>query len=555
MPPAPSKESYLTGLPALDQHIVPQGFSPRSLNVIGGSPGTGKTVLALQTLFANARPDHRAIYFTTISEPTVKFLSYLQKFDFYDAKKMFTSIVVRDIGEAIQTQPLPQVIDTINRAINEEQARIVVIDSFKAISDIVPQADLLRIFAYNLAVSLVGSMCTAFLVGEYTETDMTTVPIFAIADGIVMLSFLPEGLNRQRYLEVHKVRGRPFVAGMHPFQIGGNGITVYPRLRTPDEFVPYIAPTERVTTGLPRLDEMLDGGIPAGSVTMVAGGAGTGKTLIGMHFIAAGIARGEPAVIVTFQEDPVQLGKIANSFGWNLAQMERDGLLLHLYNSPVEIQPDIHTSLVKQAVERIGAKRVMVDSLKDLEIATPNKVRYKDYIYSLVNDLKTKGVTTLVTNEIPELFGPFQLSEYGVSFIADNVALLRYVEMDGQIERAISVLKARGSQHSKAIYRFQISSDGINIGQSLRALTGILAGTPISTGQPNGDNGGSMLSPEEQYIWQKLNRSGPSTDQELAQITQLPLPLIQESIARLVARGSILPIDRDGITTYSVSMR
>lgn len=542
------KDSYRTGLSAIDNNIAPEGFSLRSLNVIGGSPGTGKTVFALQTLFANARPDYRAIYFTTISEPTVKFLSYLQKFDFYDAKKMFTSIVVRDIGEAIQTQPLPQVIETINRAITEERARIVVIDSFKAISDIVPQADLLRIFAYNLAVSLVGSMCTAFLVGEYTHEDMTTVPIFAIADGIVMLSFHAEGLNRQRYLEVHKVRGRPFVQGMHPFKISASGITAYPRIRTPEVFKAYTPTDARVTTGLQRLDDMLNGGIPSGTVTMLAGGAGTGKTLIGLHFITAGVAQGEPGVIVTFQEDPVQLGKIAKGFGWDLAEMEKQGLVMHLYNSPVEIQPDIHTELVKQAVERVGAKRVLVDSLKDLEIATANKVRYKDYIYSLVNNLKTRGITTIVTNEIPELFGPFQLSEYGVSFIADNVALLRYVELDGQIERAISVLKARGSQHSKSIHRFTIDNHGIQIGAPIRFLSGILAGTPVSTQSGNFDR----FSPLERYVWSILSRMERASAQDMADITHLPLETVKETIDQLVINRSISAIDNVDPPEYTV---
>ncbi|MCB0136697.1 MAG: hypothetical protein KDD75_16450, partial [Caldilineaceae bacterium] len=169
-------EVFRTGLSAIDTAIIPEGIPLRSLNVIGGEPGTGKTLLALQMLFANASPTNRAIYFTTISEPSVKFLSYLQNFDFYDPDKMFSSIVVRDIGDDIQTKPLEEVIRTINEVIDEENARIVVIDSFKAISDIVPQADELRIFAYNLAVNLVSSMCTAFLVGEYTPKDTAEVP-------------------------------------------------------------------------------------------------------------------------------------------------------------------------------------------------------------------------------------------------------------------------------------------------------------------------------------------------------------------------------------------
>jgi circadian clock protein KaiC len=546
----PTAKSFWTGLPALDQVIIPKGIPLRSLNVIGGGPGTGKTVLALQMLFANASPENRAIYFTTISEPTIKFLAYLQDFSFYDREKMFSSILVRDIGEAIQTQPLPQVIMNINDAIKEESARLVVIDSFKAISDIVPQAEQLRIFAYNLAVNLVSSMCTAFLVGEYTYEDIVAVPVFAIADGIVNLSFRAEGLNRQRYLEVHKVRGRPFVQGLHPFSISPSGITIYPRIRTPEHFEEYAVGTGRASTGLPSLDEMLDGGLPEGSATMVAGGAGTGKTLMGLHFITSGAECGEPGVIVTFQENPAQLREIARAFGWDLRGLEEQGKIAHLYHSPVEIQPDIHTALVKEAVEQIGARRVLIDSLKDLEIATSDKVRFKDYVYSLVNELKRRSVTTLLTNEISELFGSFALSEFGVSFIADNVILLRYVEMGGRMGRALSVLKVRGSQHDKDIREFEITEQGLCIGKPIRAMTGVLTGNPV-VGE---EWGWRELEPGERYVMEILRDGGPATLAEMVAATMIPPDGLEPLLSELAERGYVLPYGRGDGQRYKVTV-
>lgn len=551
-------DTFWTGISALDQYITPEGLPMRSLNVIGGGPGTGKTVLALQILFNQASAENRAIYFTTISEPTVKFLSYLQSFDFYDPKKMFNHIVVRDIGEAIQTQPLPQVIETINQAIAEENARLVVIDSFKAISDIVPQADQLRVFAYNLAVNLVSSMCTAFLVGEYTLADMAEVPIFAIADGIMFMSFQPEGLNRQRYMEVHKVRSRYFVPGLHPFSITADGITAFPRIRTPDRddgssAYPeheYHFPSERASTGVTGLDEMLHGGLPVGTATMVAGGAGTGKTLLGLHFITAGIAKDEPGVIVTFQENPAQLRRIASGFGWDLKAFEKEKMLVHLYHSPVELQPDIHTGRVKRAVESIGARRILIDSLKDLEIATRDKVRYKDYVYALVNEFKRFHISILLTNEIPELFGPFQLSEWGVSFIADNVILQRYVETRGQMGRALSVLKVRGSQHSKDIREFFIADDGIHLGQVMSAHSGVLTGMPVST-EPTGWRDLTAL---EQYLMETLRSIGPSNLDEMSRSTQIPHDNVQMTLNELAQRGYVLVYGQNGEQMFKASI-
>lgn len=545
-----SRRTFWTGLPDLDQIIVPDGIPLASLNVIGGGPGTGKTVFALQMLFANASPDNRAIYFSTISEPSVKFLSYLQDFGFYDSHKMFSSIVVRDIGEVIQTRPLAKVIESINRIIQEEKARMVVIDSFKAISDIVPQADALRVFAYNLAVNLVSSMCTAFLVGEYTPEDMTEVPIFAIADGILFLSLDREGMKRQRYLEFHKLRGRRFFPGQHPMTITARGITAYPRIKTPETFEDYSIPSQHISTGLPQLDEMMMGGFPAGSATMVAGGAGTGKTLLSLHFIIHGVSRGEPGVLVTFQENPAQLRHIAASFGWDLAHMEREGLLEIVYSSPVEIQPDIHTTQVKEAVRRVKARRVVVDSLKDLEIATPNKVRYKDYVYSLVNDFKCQSITSVLTNEIPELFGSFTLSEYGVSFIADNVILLRYVEVNGHMGRALSVLKVRGSQHDKSIRQFQITDSGLHLGLPLQAITGVLAGTPVIS-----DKGTlSHLPLRARYLVEMLRRKKRASLDELQLETGLTGDSLSQELLELQQQGVIIALRREDGEYYKATM-
>lgn len=541
---------FRTGLDAIDNYLIPDGIPLYSLNVIGGAPGTGKTILALQMAFANARPDNRVAYFTTISEPSVKFLSYLQQFDFYDDEVMKHSIIVRDIGEAIQTKPLEEVIEMVNIVISEEDIRLVIIDSFKAISDIVPQADQLRIFAYNLAVNLLSSLTTAFVVGEYTPEDVSNVPIFAIADGIIFLSFRAENLNRQRYLEIHKIRGRRFFAGQHPFLITSQGISSYPRIRTPDIFQEHDFPRDRVSTGIKILDDMLSGGLPRSSATMVAGGAGTGKTLLGLSFIMAGIEKGEPGTIVSFQENPMQLRRIASSFNWDLNAYVEQGLLIQDYQSPVEIQPDIHIDIVKRAVERVDAKRVLIDSLKDLEIATPDKVRFRDYVYSMVDGFKRQGITVLLTNEIPELFGVFQLSEFGTSFIADNVILLRYVELAGQVGRLLNVLKVRGSQHSKDIREFTISEDGMVIGKSLDAVTGVLVGSPTMR---NAYNANMMLSQRTRFVFGIVQQSGAVSGAELLTITGLTDQTLHEELSTLLQQGLIIKQNHDSTTRYSAS--
>lgn len=525
-----------TSIPGLDG-ILSGGIPELSINIITGPPGAGKTIFTQQILYSNATPDRKALYLVTLSEPSVKLLHYLQRFDFFDSEKVNTAVTYLDIGEVIREKGLEDAIAIIIKHVQEHKPALVAIDSFKAIHDMAKDPVEVRKFGYDLSVRLTTWGVTAFLIGEYTQDEIEKEPIFAIADGIIRLHNHPQGLHYQRYIDVLKLRGEDYFTGLHPFNISDKGLTVYPRIKSLDQPGELDLDAQKASTGVPELDAMLEGGLPRGSATMVAGGAGTGKTLLGLHLITAGVAQGEPGVIVTFQENPRQLREIARSFGWDLAEMERQGLLVHLYSSPVEIQPDIHAAHVKEIVQRIGAKRVLLDSLKDIEIATPDKVRFKDYIYALVNLFKLQGVTTLLTNEIPEMFGPFQLSEYGVSFVVDSVILLRYVELSGRMGRAINIMKVRGSQHSKEIRYFEITNDGIQIMTVVDAQTGVLTGIPIIR-----DNRKDLqyLPIKARYVIEALQERGRADLDELVSLTGLSAEDLTKELDELREQGMVI---------------
>lgn len=526
-----------TGIPGLDT-ILLGGIPDLSINIISGPPGSGKTILVQQIIYNNANPNRKALYLTTLSEPSLKMLHYLQKFSFFDSNRVGRDVIYLDIGEVIRNKGLDNAIAIIIKNVQEHKPAIVGIDSFKAIHDMARDSVEVRKFGFDLAVRLTTWGATAFFVGEYSQQEIEQEPIFAIADGITCLHYKRDGLSYQRYVDVIKLRGEDYFGGMHPFTINTHGLTVYPRIKTPETYPEYDAVPETLSTGLDDLDAMLDGGFPRGSATMIAGGAGTGKTLFGLHFITSGAAQGEPGVIVTFQENPNQMHSLVHSsFGWNLREMEQQGYLKYLYNSPVEIQPDIHAIRVREAVEQLGARRVLIDSIKDIEIATPDKVRFKDYIYSMVNYFKTRGITIVMTNEIPELFGNFMLSEYGVSFIADNVILLRYVELSGSMEHAISVLKVRGARHSREIRRFEITSDGIRIAGTFRGMSGVL------TGVPSGNNHQGCyddLPLRARYMVDALRELGAVGDEQLSQETGLPLEMVRAELDKLRQRHIVV---------------
>ncbi len=471
-------EKISTGVANLDA-ILNGGIPRYSVIILAGPPGTGKTVLAQQMLFANATEDTTTPYLVTVSEPTVKMLRYQQQFSYFDEAKLNRNVHYLDIGSALLQGGLTAVAERIERVVDEYKPAILAIDSFKAIHEAAETSGALREFCYTLAVKLALWECTTLLVGEYSRPDIETGPVFAIADGIIFLDREARAMQTLRHLEVVKMRGDGFFGGKHPLEITADGIQVYPRIKTPDIIPSYEVAQRRLSTGVPGLDAMMTAGMAEGTVTLVAGSAGTGKTLLGLHFLQEGIRRGEPGLLVTFQETPSMLQAFASGFGWDLQRLEREGSLKIVYTSPVEIGVDVHTHHIRQVIDQIKAKRVVLDSLKDIEIATPDKVRFKDYIYSLVNSFRAQGITSLLTNEIAELFGQFSMSEHGISFVADNVILLRYVEVESRLARALSVLKMRGSQHDKDVREYEItSSGGLNILDTFAGQEGILTGRP-----------------------------------------------------------------------------
>ena len=478
----PALGRLTTGVPYLDG-LLSGGVPIYSVNVVSGAPGTGKSILCQQIAFHNASPSTKVLYLSTLSEPLEKLVRYQQGFTFFDKGKLDRTVIYGDIGETILQEGASKTIEVLLARLRESgNINLVVIDSFKALSESVSNVKEGRALAYNLALQLSKIPCTSFLVGEYTRREMEEEPIFAIADGILELTNQPKEMGTGRYLRVLKLRGGNYYPGLHSFDIDGEGIQLHPRLRTAE--APSETPNlqEKVETGIEGLDEMFQGGIPGGSATLVAGGTGSGKTLLGLHFIAKGNDQGEPAVLATLQEIPEQLCRIASGFGWDLKEMEREGMLRLLYLPPVELDIDKFAADLQHAIGETGATRVVIDSVLDLETAAASKSRYTEYMYSLVSFFKSRGITSLLTSETPDLFGSVRLSDSGVSVVADNVVLLRYVEMDSAITRAISVLKARGTGHDKSLKEFEITPRGMKILGKFQGQTGIMSGAPVSAG-------------------------------------------------------------------------
>jgi circadian clock protein KaiC len=276
-------------------------------------------------------------------------------------------------------------------------------------------------------------------------------------------------------VEVFKSRGQASETGKRAYKITKKGISVFPHLKyaVRDTF-----DVVRVPTGISSLDEMMEGGFICGTSTIVSGGSGTGKTILGLNFVVAGARRSEPALVVSFEEEPAQLRSTANSFGWNFKELEERNLLKIIH--PGESYEPCELALkICEIVEDMGIKRVLVDSLNSYQALSPDGDSFNALIEDLSNYLKYKGITSIFTNETVELMGSSRITEMGLSFAMDSVILLRYVEIESEMKKAISVLKMRGSDHDKSIREFSITKEGLRIGSSFIDYSGVMGGSPL----------------------------------------------------------------------------
>jgi circadian clock protein KaiC len=316
-----------TGNPEADR-VLGGGFVANSINILMGEPGTGKTLFAEQLVFHNANGDRPVMYLTTLSEPLSKVVTYLQRFTFYDETKLGTSILYDDLGSAL-AQGGPDVLPRRIREIVETLSpKIIVIDSFKAIHDLTTSMSDMRRMASELAGLLSAFETTTFLVGEYRSDDVASYPEFAIADGILEFARQKKSNADERFIRVSKLRGSTYLEGLHGVHISDQGLEVYPRLISPTSPSDYSTARERLTAGVDGLDRLLSGGLWRGSTTLLVGPTGSGKTTMGLQFALAGVAVGEPALYVNFQENPTQLARVIDGLSPGTVAQGHPGLHL-----------------------------------------------------------------------------------------------------------------------------------------------------------------------------------------------------------------------------------
>jgi circadian clock protein KaiC len=452
-------ERITTGIPELDD-VLMGGIPAHSINVIMGAPGTGKTILAEQIVFANATPKRPALFLSTLSEPLEKFIVHGQTFGFFDPAKVGESVFYEDLGVILRQRGITSLPAVMSELITRHRPGVIVIDSFKALNALGRDVEDRRLTIFDLASVLSTFECTSFLIGEYGPETVAELPEFAIADGVIQLMKYQTGMREQRFLRVEKLRGSDAIPGMHAFRIGPDGLKVSPRLLTPELSPSYSDSVERVSTGISGLDEMIEKGFWRGSTTLLAGPSGSGKTAISLHFIQSGAERGEPGLYVGFQENPVQLKRTLANFGWSPESTGKN--FQHLYNSPVEMQLDEVVLEIFRRVRNRSVRRVVIDAIGDLKRSSFDHTRFTEYMYSLTQWLAVAQVTCLLTYETTQLFGPSRLSDEEISNMSDNILLLQ-LSAGPRTHRTLRIIKTRNSGHDNRERILRITSRGASI--------------------------------------------------------------------------------------------
>jgi circadian clock protein KaiC len=477
-----------SGVRGLDE-ILGGGLPEYSFNIIAGAPGSGKTTLAHQILFANATPAKPALYFTVLGEPALKMLRYQQQYSFFNAALLNKSIRFFNLSHLVQEESFSAILEEITKEVKASSPALVVVDSFRNVAYRASGAENqmeLQSFVQDLAMFLASWQATTFLIGEYSEREMYENPVFTVADGLLWLTQNAERNSVVRKLQILKLRGQESVPGLHTIRITGDGMQAFSRTFGLARKSVRQGKRRLLSVGVPELDKMMGGGILEGDSLLVSGPSGTGKSALATQFLAEGLRNGEAGIAAVFEERPQGYTARAGTFGLDLETPQENGMLEMLYLRPLDLSVDETMQEILDAVKRINAKRLVIDSLVGFEMALAPGFRedFRESLYRMIAALTGAGVTIFTTVEIDDTFTGMQFSHYTISFLTDDIIRLRYVEIEGQLRKIVVVIKMRGGNHSKDIREYVITDKGlVLIGPRQTDYVRLTSGLPERVGQ------------------------------------------------------------------------
>lgn len=475
------RQRVSTGVPGLDE-VLHGGFLQRGAYLVRGGPGAGKTTLGLHFLIAGAAQGE-PVLFITLGEPeeTVRANASRQGFDlrgvhFLDLSptpEFFAQVEAYDIFSPAEVEREP-VTRRILEAIEEIKPARVFIDSMSQFRYLCRDAYQFRKQTISFLRFLAQHQVTVLFSSE-ASPEAPDEDLQFLADGVLELE-VHGGLRR---LAVRKFRGSDFDAGFHSYRITSNGLAVTPRL-VPESFTRSFT-AETIPSGIPALDELLHGGLERGTVTLISGPAGVGKSTLGLQFAKEAAGRGERSAIFLYEESPQTLLARCANINIPVQRMVEQGTLSVTYVEALRFTPDEFAALVRKEVEEKNSSIVMIDSVAGYQLSLHGE-DLAAHLHALTRYLGNMGVTTLLVNEVESITGEFRPTEKGLSYLADTLIFLRFIEVKGELRKAIGVLKKRLSDFEKTLRELEITRYGIKVGRPLTGFRGLLTGAPEFAG-------------------------------------------------------------------------
>ncbi len=455
-------ERVPTGVENLDLLLkggIPQG----SVMVFGGSPGTGKTILSQQICFHNATPQRPAVIFSTLSEPAPKTIRYLRPFAFFDEKKVGKSVHFVDLGDILRKKGLSSALEMFMENLRRLKPAYVVIDSFKAFDDLAASPEDLRKFIYEVIINLMAWECTAFLLGEFEREELMRTPVASIVDGILLMTAREEAGEDQRFIQVHKLRGTAHDRNAYPLQISREGIEVFAPRAVVRREERGVGDVKRCRLGMAGIDALMPRGIPFGSSLLVAGAAGTGKSLFALEALYRGAKDfNQKGLHFTFEETPDRVLAAADGMGWDLEREIKRGRVRMVYVPQPEILVEQHLLMMRREVEAFKAKRVVIDSTSIFLHKIERSAAAREKLYQLATIVQRAQAIGLFVTDIA--FGSGRVSRFGVEdAVVDGIILLSAVEEGLVRRRYIEIYKMRNTKHHSGRLLMEIAEGGLVI--------------------------------------------------------------------------------------------
>lgn len=470
-----------TGIDGLDA-LLKGGLVVGASYVVQGHPGSGKTILANQLACNHVRDGGRVLVATLLSESHERLFQYLSTLSFFDRTLVGDSIQFVSAFDTLEQDGLDAVVRLLRQEIARQQASLLIVDGLLNARTRAPTSLDTKKFVSELQGHAAFAGCTVLLLTSSRLEEGS--PEHTMVDGVIELSETLLGNAAVRHVQLRKTRGSAALSGRHECLIGADGLQIFPRLEAlyshPSQ--PGGATLDKVTTGVADLDGMLGGGLAEGSVTLLMGPSGVGKTALGLAFLA-GSSLKAPGLHFGFYENPTRLRLKAQALGLGLAELERSGAVQLGWQPTTEGLLDQVGARLLAQVEALGARRVVIDSLGAFGRLAFDPARLNAFFRALTGELRARNVTVLLTWEMRDIFGAeITAPAPDLSSLVDNLLLLRLAELEARLHRVLSVVKVRDSDHDPALQALNIGPQGIRLGRAFEGAAGVLSGTAVPQG-------------------------------------------------------------------------